>query len=641
MIESQAKHIYEIMQDFYVVPNFQREYVWGAENSTSKSKLEKGDSTPEEVNRALSEDSNPVIRLADDIWHAANDPKNKKEPYYIGSIIICPEEKGGSEVWKVIDGQQRLTTIYLFLIALRRLYKTNGFKSEPIARHLYDYVPGADDSESLNRLQLQYEDAGTILQSLIEAETETDIPKPKKFSEKNLLMGYEKALAYLSEIARTDKNNLKVFYKFLIRNVMVTRTETSSVERALSIFVTINDRGVGLTPMDLLKNLLFMQAPEKQHNSIHKKWEELLQSIEVADPGQPMRFLRYFYAAHYATKKDGVVREKEVYRLFDNNRKTIGLKTKPIAVLNKMIGSAELYGNVRNGKSVNGKPLASLQNIWHLGRNTFRQHYSSLLAAGHLKPTQFARIALLVERLVAVSWISGRNPNQQEKVFAVLSRKIRKASDSNSISKIEKEVDELIAKMADNFAEGIRNARQDKFTAYRFKYVLARIAQHIDHGIVQKDGNEDLSKYLPKTVNIEHILPQKGEKDKAAYAEFLGAVSLRGEKGAEKVEALRAQFVPRMANITLLMGETNKSLGGKPYSKKKSGYLKDPNQISCQMPKRQPLSKNGKSVGFANTLPIFEKWNEAELERRATFLVYTAGQIWDVPVKVKPSDYLD
>jgi len=639
MIESVARRIFEVMQSFYVVPNFQREYVWGAEVSTSSSKLNKDDVDVEDTNRALSEDSNPVIRLADDIWHAANDTKNMDEPYYIGSIIICPDKKGETGVWKVIDGQQRLTTIYLFLIALRRLYIANGFAADEISQHLKGYVPGGN-AELQNRLQLQYEDAGTTLQSLIDAVSDADIPTPTKYSEINLMKGYEKALAYLSEIGRTDANNLKVFYKFLISNVMVTRTETGSVERALSIFVTINDRGVGLTPMDLLKNLLFIEAKESQHENIHNKWDELLNLIEKADQGQPMRFLRYFYAAHYATKADGVVREREVYRLFDRNRETIGLKSKPMSVLNKMIESAKLYGNVRNGRSKDGKPLHSLQNIWHLGRTTFRQHYSALLAATHLNTEQFARIAIAVERLVAVSWISGRKPNQQEKIFAELSREIRTIKDSSSIEKVELLVNEHIEEMADEFAESIRNAREDKFTAYRFKYILARIAQYIDHGIAKEDGRESLDKYLPKTVNIEHILPKKGDEDKKAYAEFIGVLPNDPKLDLARIEAMRAQFMPRMANITLLTEEMNKSLGGKPYSIKKKGYSKDPFQISRQMPQRQPLSANGHSVSFANTLPVFTKWNEAELEIRATFLVYIAGQIWGVPVKVAPSDYI-
>ena len=640
MIESKAKKVFEIFQSFYVVPNFQREYVWGAEKSSSAGALKRQDNDAKQRAQMLNEDSNPVIRLADDIWQAANDPASKDNPYYIGSVIVCPADKGSKETWKVIDGQQRLTTVYLFLIALKHLYQANGFASDPISSSLIGFLPSGD-GEQVNRLVLQYKDAGEVLQDLLEWEEGQDFPKGSKLSERNLLAGYEKALAYFSEISRGDPEALKKFYKFLIGNVVLTRTETESVERALAIFVTINDRGVGLTPMDLLKNLLFMEADDRHHDVIHQKWEELLEVVNKADPGQPMRFLRYFYAAHYAKRKDGVVRERQVYRLFDRNRKKIGLDKSPKKVLNKMIASAELYAKVRKGEGVDGKSLSSLENIWHLGRATFRQHYSTLLAAQHLPPELFARVAASVERLVAVSWIAGRNPNQQEKVFAALSRKVRKTKGAEDLEKLENKVNKLIADMADAFADSIRNARADKFTGYRFKYILARLAQYIDHGISQPEGRESLDKYLPRTANIEHILPQKGNANRKAYLEFLGIQKFDEGQEDERVEALQSQFVPRLANVTLLTEESNKSAGGKPYSIKKATYKKDTFELSRQMPERQPLSESGKSAEFSKTLAVFTKWNEAELERRATYLVYCAGQIWSVPVSVKPSDYLD
>ena len=74
---------------------------------------------------------------------------------------------------------------------------------------------------------------------------------------------------------------------------------TPTLEKALQIFETINDRGVGLDAMDLLKNLMFMKANKTQYENLRDKWEDLTKTLHKSRE-KPMRFLRYFVLANYA-----------------------------------------------------------------------------------------------------------------------------------------------------------------------------------------------------------------------------------------------------------------------------------------------------------------------------------------------------
>ena len=76
------------------------------------------------------------------------------------------------------------------------------------------------------------------------------------------------------------------------------RIQTEDVAKALKIFETINDRGVGLDAMDLLKNLLFMKASRQQFDKLKNIWKKMQDTIY--DMGEkPLRFLRYFIFSRY------------------------------------------------------------------------------------------------------------------------------------------------------------------------------------------------------------------------------------------------------------------------------------------------------------------------------------------------------
>lgn len=89
-IQSQDIRVADIFQAFYVVPDYQREYVW----ETS------------EVEQLLTDINGEL---------GGGDPQDAPE-YFIGSIVVCP---GNGGVLELIDGQQRMTTLFLTLCAIR------------------------------------------------------------------------------------------------------------------------------------------------------------------------------------------------------------------------------------------------------------------------------------------------------------------------------------------------------------------------------------------------------------------------------------------------------------------------------------------------------------------------------------------
>src|SRR5271166_241782 len=124
-IQSDDMTLKRVFQDFYRVPDYQREYVWGE----TDPKGERGD----EVEQFLKD----IQRE----FEAAT--KDSAPEYFIGSVVVCP---GADDVFDLIDGQQRATTAFLILCAIRDLLNEKGV-------NLPDDLPGHRSKHSSFRIK--------------------------------------------------------------------------------------------------------------------------------------------------------------------------------------------------------------------------------------------------------------------------------------------------------------------------------------------------------------------------------------------------------------------------------------------------------------------------------------------------------
>ncbi|WON72919.1 DUF262 domain-containing protein [Nitrosospira sp. Is2] len=99
-----------------------------------------------------------------------------------------------------------------------------------------------------------------------------------------------------------DSTKLKKYWGYLANNVVFIQI-SADVSSALKIFETINERGVGLNPMDLLKNLLFTQVKQTQFTQLKDEWKKITKPLEK-EKEKLLRFLRYFLMANYVIKND-------------------------------------------------------------------------------------------------------------------------------------------------------------------------------------------------------------------------------------------------------------------------------------------------------------------------------------------------
>lgn len=189
--------------DLYIVPDYQREYVW----------------TDTQVEQLLS-----------DLMEAY--AADSKKAYFLGTIVTFDE---GTR-FELIDGQQRLTTFFILLCAIKHIYAQNNEKAGAIEKLIYSEVMNDyGDTVSQYHLQLQYEDAGNCLELIEKGEN-----KPKNITQsgERLFNAYNIILNTMED-KFSDFAELKKFVVFLLNKTSFIRIETYDITDALKIFETV------------------------------------------------------------------------------------------------------------------------------------------------------------------------------------------------------------------------------------------------------------------------------------------------------------------------------------------------------------------------------------------------------------------
>ncbi len=306
-IKAQVHNIAKLKDYFFIVPDYQREYVWKVDD---------------QVEQFLTDIDNEF------------DPGTKEQSsYFIGSIIIV---KNGKR-YDVIDGQQRLTTVVLMMCAFRDVMKgldldeTQANYLKAIAEWLSTFDVTAGKVQL--RLELQYEESKDYLSTLIQGKNYTG---EVSGSIKKMRSAFERIKEELSGYLKSGVDDLTQFAVYFFTKIDLVVIESENLSGALKIFETINQRGAGLNAMDLVKNLLFSKASDDEFSKIKGKWKELTAHLQRArEDDKPLRFLRYFLVARY---HDGILREDDIYKwiISPTGKSALNYEAKPYALAQEL-----------------------------------------------------------------------------------------------------------------------------------------------------------------------------------------------------------------------------------------------------------------------------------------------------------------
>ena len=309
-----------------------------------------------------------------------------------------------------------MTTFFILLCAIKKIYKDDNEQTSLIESLIYSPIMN-DDGDTVNQyhLQLQYEDAGDCLEQI---EQGKDKPKGLTQSGELLYNAYDLIQKFLTENF-PNIAELKKFVVFLLNKTSFIRIETYDITDALKIFETINQRGKGLDPMDLLKNMVFRQVDRTKFKELNMKWRSITSALEKIGE-KPLRFLRYFIMANYDTskEKDGILREDQIYNWLSTNDEQCRYKDKPFKFVDKMVQNVELYVKCRKPEN-NDNGNNHLNNIPLLAGKSYKLHLMLMLAASNMNDETFAKFKGIIESVVYYTVIDKVATNVTERTFAM------------------------------------------------------------------------------------------------------------------------------------------------------------------------------------------------------------------------------
>lgn len=279
MIQSVNKyHIYEVLSVdgnfYYTIPKYQREYTWSYRE-----------------------------------WEALyDDISENNDEYFIGSIICIPLGDAINPYLEVIDGQQRLTTICLFLTAIYTRLKEN---KDEMSEDDEDVLPSLRKSlkskNSPNEIKLvpqvqnyNLDDFNHLMNGVALRKASTS--KHPYYAQRKIARCYNYFLKRIDK--EIESLNDESVVDFLlgkynkVKQAMLVKIEVSSHSDAYVLFESLNNRGTPLTAIDLMKNLIMAKAEGNNLtiDDCFNRWQTLLGNLSE-DYSIQERFFRQYYNA--------------------------------------------------------------------------------------------------------------------------------------------------------------------------------------------------------------------------------------------------------------------------------------------------------------------------------------------------------
>ena len=552
------------------LPYFQREYAWKIENW-----------------QMLLDDILDLYAFYDDV---------KPPEHFMGSLVVINEGTlhGTIPAFKLVDGQQRLTTISLMLCALADLVKDTQLG---LYNRIRKYVTNPDENDDLRFKILptpKYGDRNAYL-AILQG-------KPDKTpNNSQILPAYQFYRSKISQRLQSGEMNAERLFLVIINSLQVVFINLNNNERPYQIFESLNAKGKPLTQADLVRNYIAMKLPEPRQPEVFEnhwaKIENLLQEkrpVRRSRLGELTAFLR-----HYLAFRNGVLcNEEHVYARF---RDRIEAEfNEPALFEEEVITLKRFAGYYDRLLRPENETVPNIQRfLKRLNTLEFSTGYPFLLAmyeAHHqrqLSQEQFLDGLQVLENYMVRRYLTGAPSNYLNKSFPTLWKDMDLYQFTLSLKK---------ALVQRNYPGDYRikqavftNRLYDKSgpTGSKTTLVLETINRYLSEK--KKSGAHTV---LSGDSTIEHIMPQTLED---TWREELG----------ENYDQIHEQYLNTFGNLTLVTPEWNSSLSNAPFSEKK--------------PKLAIHGLLLNSDYFSRDIP---RWDDQAIRSRAEFLGQLFLEIW-------------
>ena len=512
-----------------------------------------------------------VGELLDDLMAAMD--RNDDEPYFLGSIVLIKREDDPSS--QVVDGQQRLTTLAMLLCVLREL--TEGDWPDGLDERIRQRADVVAERNEVVRLQLRDLDQGffhTYVQTRGGmARLLTETIKTHTDSQERIVENVRYLHGQIEELGIEQRSELA---QFVINRCYLVVVTTSSQSSAYRIFSVMNDRGLDLSPTDILKAEITGAISEGESRANYaEKWEAIEEGLGREPFAELFSHIRMVFAKDKLRRNLQDEFRDQVLSRFNSER----------FIDEVLVLYAEAYGKtIGLDDDVPADVKRYLKHLSRLDNVDWIPPVMELFKDPRSDPARLNEYVAGLERLAYGLFILRSNVNQRIARFAAVTGAIQ-ANDHDEVRgalDLDDEEKSHIVRTLNGPVYGMTRVR--KPLLLRLDGLLAGAEAEYDH----------------PTVTIEHVLPQRPEAD-STWLEWFPD------------DEERVGWTHRLANLVLLSSRKNTRASNYEFERKKAEYF-----------------QRGGFPPFPLTMPVLTEteWTPTVLQRRQEMLLEQLRTEW-------------
>ena len=501
--------------------------------------------------------------------------------HFLGSFVYVEGSAGAAfSSWLVIDGQQRLTTLTLLLIALRdqiREIHWGGEDPTPERIDAYFLKNVYETGDRSYKLALRRHDDET-LRALVDGNDPSEV-------ERNSELVVE-AYRYFKELLSSPETDPNRVYRGIARLNIVDVKLEHRIDNPQLVFESLNSTGVDLSQSDLIRNYLLMGLPEEEQTRLYNDYWSKLETLFRTAGSTPDTFLRDYMALKKKTTTQ--TRADSIYVEFKDFWRSSSDVKRLDTLLDDMVRFAHYYISFLRPERIDSKPLATAMWQVHLGSSTHALLIMRLYECyekNTLSYYDFIRALNLISSYLVRRTILGLQTRDYWSVFARIAHSIGDESSFESFQ-VALARQNYIFPSDESFMQGIQDRDLNGL----------RICWYILTQLENAGQNEPspTSEY-----SIEHIMP-RGIDDVPEWKEMLG----------DEWENVHQIWLHRLGNLTLTA--YNSAYSNRPFNEKKTiegGF-------------------NQSAVRLNEYVRNQAQWTVSEMEERGRILAKRAVEIW-------------
>jgi len=526
----------------FLIPPFQRNYAWDKKNSQ-------------------------------ELWDDFEKCTINGTSHYLGNIIYYPSENSGAAYTELIlvDGQQRLTTILLLLVAIRDMTNNESLRKDIDDKYLKNSTENEKYRIKLKSITNDNDDFSKIVDG-----------KSDKLEESNLVSNYR---FFCQKVSATTLDHYN-FFETIARSeiVDINLQANNNLELVQTVFEKINSTGKPLTSADLIRNLLLSSdSPANQNKLYTDYWMKIEQTLGIDSVPDFVSDYLIIKTTHQS------ISNKEVYEKFKIYRENSNLSNQEI--LSDLLNYSEYYKFLIKDSCPNDKISKSIKEI-------------NILKASDILPV----LLLLLYKMF------DENQLELEKIFSLFSDFIlryRLVGDYTGGGALQGTIRQIMNKLNDktisyNYDDVLKELSNsttrdgefpinERFYEKLFTKMFSTDEAKILLSRIEYYNNKDVEIPFEK-LTLEHIMPQTLSPKWKSYLGF------------DEYELMKfhSEYLWNLGNLSLLSGSWNSSLSNRPFEDKNLHYKENQFKITREI------------------VDNYSVWNKNNIEDRAKKLALTA-----------------